>query len=550
MRSTNHRAIATGIATSTLAALSALAAGPVDSLPVYPEGAEIPRNMTPEELAYTSNNPIAVPRAVTPPPTGPVRAVAEYEPMDGIILAYEGNSGWKQILRTMAVNITTVGNANVYLYCDSQSEANVAVFDIGIEGGDTSKVIPQIKTTDTIWCRDYGPRYIYQGDVRGIVDHTYNRPRPNDNTLPAHFAGFTGHPLYELPLIHGGGNYHLDSVGPAWSTELIANENPGLSESEIVDIWNDYQSSATTLTNAFPATVDSTQHIDMWTIMISEDAVIISDFPLAPGSTQDQVCDNHAVAMANAGYTVHRVPAVGNPFQTHYTYTNAVICNDLVLLPFYDNVTNANTYNAQALATWQAALPGHTIVQVDCDAIVTSAGVMHCICMHVPVNKNGANPGAYLVNVNGGDTYEPGEMVEVNWLTDDDVSVSNVDLLLSTNGGASFDTVIASMTADDGAFTWTVPDLFSDQAMIRVLARDGDGNTGGDESDAVFTINGAPACPTDINGDGLIDTADLGIIIAAFGSHGAGLPSDLNGDMAVDTADLGILIAAFGSSCP
>ncbi len=57
------------------------------------------------------------------------------------------------------------------------------------------------------------------------------------------------------------------------------------------------------------------------------------------------------------------------------------------------------------------------------------------------------------------------------------------------------------------------------------------------------------ACVTDINGDGVTDTADLGQLIAAFGAAGPN-PSDVNGDSAVDTADLGILIAAFGIPCP
>ncbi len=532
--------VAGGCASLTIGAVSDQSA----SL-VYPEGAAIPRNMTPAEEHAVALNPIATPRAVTPPPSGPVRAVAEYEPMDGIILAYEGLPGWKTILQNMAAGITTTGNATVYLYCDSQSEANIAVFDMGLAGADTNKIVPIIKTTDTIWSRDYGPRYIYQGDVRGIVDHTYNRPRPNDNTVPANFAALTGRPLYELPLVHGGGNYHLTDSAPAWSTELIVNENPGMTEQQIVDTWNEYQGAATMITDAFPASVDSTQHIDMWTIMISDNAAIVSDFPLASGSAQDQVCDNHAAAMINAGYTVHRVPAVGNPGQIHYTFTNAVMCNDLVLLPYYDGI--AQSYNDQALATWQAALPGHTIVQVDCDAIVNSAGVMHCICMHVPSNSNGANPGAFLMNLNGGETFEPNDMVEINWLSDDDVSVTNVDILLSTDGGASFDTVIASATADDGAYTWSAPDIFSDQARIRVVARDAQGNTGSDDSDADFTINGAIACPADLNSDGVIDTADLGLLIGVFGTSSPN--ADINGDGVVDTADLGALIGEFGTSC-
>jgi hypothetical protein len=54
--------------------------------------------------------------------------------------------------------------------------------------------------------------------------------------------------------------------------------------------------------------------------------------------------------------------------------------------------------------------------------------------------------------------------------------------------------------------------------------------------------------PGDINNDGCVDTADLGILIGSFGSC-PGCPADLNGDDAVDSADLGILIGALGTGC-
>ncbi|MCB9838607.1 MAG: S8 family serine peptidase [Phycisphaeraceae bacterium] len=59
----------------------------------------------------------------------------------------------------------------------------------------------------------------------------------------------------------------------------------------------------------------------------------------------------------------------------------------------------------------------------------------------------------------------------------------------------------------------------------------------------------APVCAWDLNGDGVTDTADLGILIDAFGAHGMGLPADLNGDMVVDTSDLGVLLGHFGETC-
>jgi len=70
---------------------------------------------------------------------------------------------------------------------------------------------------------------------------------------------------------------------------------------------------------------------------------------------------------------------------------------------------------------------------------------------------------------------------------------------------------------------------------------------GGDQSSGVV-LRIVSACPADLNGDGIVDTADLGALIGAFGATDAGA-ADINGDGAVDTADLGTLIGAFGTTC-
>ncbi|MEO0716520.1 MAG: hypothetical protein AAFY58_05970, partial [Planctomycetota bacterium] len=92
---------------------------------LYPEGSAIPRNLTAAEAAVVAEVPIAVPARsrATAPPTGPITAIAEYEPMEAIILAWEGPTSWKNILRDMAVAITTQGDADVWVYCDTSGEA-------------------------------------------------------------------------------------------------------------------------------------------------------------------------------------------------------------------------------------------------------------------------------------------------------------------------------------------------------------------------------------------------------------------------------------------
>lgn len=56
----------------------------------------------------------------------------------------------------------------------------------------------------------------------------------------------------------------------------------------------------------------------------------------------------------------------------------------------------------------------------------------------------------------------------------------------------------------------------------------------------------ACTCPPDLNGDGLVDSADLAILLGGWGGSG---PADLNGDGNVDAPDLSLLLGAWGE-CP
>jgi len=75
------------------------------------------------------------------------------------------------------------------------------------------------------------------------------------------------------------------------------------------------------------------------------------------------------------------------------------------------------------------------------------------------------------------------------------------------------------------------------------------GYQSGEVADIVtLTVADIIPCPADLNGDGLVDGADLGILLSAWGACDECL-ADLNGDGVVDGADLGILLTFWGA-CP
>ncbi|MFG0274647.1 MAG: right-handed parallel beta-helix repeat-containing protein [Phycisphaerales bacterium] len=116
--------------------------------------------------------------------------------------------------------------------------------------------------------------------------------------------------------------------------------------------------------------------------------------------------------------------------------------------------------------------------------------------------------------IDAGDNAMAG--VDVFDLDGDGDSLESIPFDLS--GGARF--IDAAATADTGAGGAPVIDLGAYEAA-----------------------SGAPLCPTDLNGDGMTDGADLGLLLGSWNSAGA---TDLNGDGVTDGADLGLLLGAWG----
>lgn len=68
-------------------------------------------------------------------------------------------------------------------------------------------------------------------------------------------------------------------------------------------------------------------------------------------------------------------------------------------------------------------------------------------------------------------------------------------------------------------------------------------------SDRVSVIDHVRAtpCPADLNGDGLVNGADLGLVLSSWDIGPGG---DLDGDGTTGGSDLGILLSAWGTCAP
>ncbi|PZQ13499.1 MAG: hypothetical protein DI564_11450 [Rhodanobacter denitrificans] len=345
------------------------------------EANPLPRTRAAHERRAAARPPLALSGVPTGAPPGPVRAQTEYEANQGLMIRW---GAMNSVHTAMVVPITTADPpSDVWIVVSGPGQEASARSVLTGAGADPARLHFITAESDSAWIRDYGPRFIDDAGRRSISDHVYNYAagRPNDDRVPQAVAAQWSEAIYDLPLYHGGGNFHLFRNREAFMTRLIVADNPGLSEQQIKDTYLLHQGLDVTLTDPFPSWYDGTQHIDMWMLPLADDKVLIGQYgPNEGGGVPKTVTDATAALMQSRGYTVYRT-AGWNSGGTHYTYTNSVIMNRLVL------VCQFNGYpaeNAAAIETFESALPEHEIVPVDCSGIIGLAGAIHCIVMHVP----------------------------------------------------------------------------------------------------------------------------------------------------------------------
>jgi len=169
--------------------------------------------------------------------------------------------------------------------------------------------------------------------------------------------------------------------------------------------------------------------------------------------------------------------------------------------------------------------------------------------------------GPFLVNsFNGsGVTVDGGSTQTITWSVANTnvapVSVDNVKISLSTDGGLTFPTVLAASVPNNGSASVTLPTVVTSSARIKVEAI---GNVFFDVSNADFAIQQpvvVTPVPGDADGDGVVGCSDLSIVKASVGKKpgqaGYDARADVNKDGVVDARDLAYVNARLpaGSTC-
>ena len=326
---------------------------------------ELPIGLTEDEMLRV-HEIYSMGRETDPPPT-PVRNVAEYERMQGVLIRYPFGIS-TEMISEMSEDIT--------VYCLVSSSQQSSAFNALENGGvNLDNVEFVIGSTDSYWTRDYGPWWVVDGDRNmAVVDFTYNRPRPNDNDAPLKMSNHLEVPFYASDIVHTGGNYMTDGLGISASTDIVYTEN-SIPDEDVDSLMQDYYG-----IDIYHVVDDPNNtyidHIDCWGKYLSTTKVLIREVP--ESHPQYDEIEEAAEYFSNSlnkwgePWELFRVWTPGNQ-----PYTNSLILNEKIFVPI-----TGGSWDDEALTVYETAFPGYEVLGFSGSWESTDA--LHCRTKGIP----------------------------------------------------------------------------------------------------------------------------------------------------------------------
>jgi agmatine/peptidylarginine deiminase len=332
---------------------------------------ELPIGFTEEELGRLDE--IGIGHTATAPPATPIRRPAQWEPVTGALIRYNSGFGLPvAMIREYAEDLT------VHILCVTSQQASCYNY-LNANGVNMTNVTFLDIDTNSMWTRDYGPQGVFADGIWGIVDHIYNRPRPLDDQVNWQLGTEWGCSVYGTDLVHTGGNFLYDGHGTGFSTDLVWDENPGMSHAEIAQVMEDYLG-ITDYVVLPDISSTGIHHIDCWMKVLSEETILVKE--VSPGHAHYDELEANVATLGTLTncygrpYNVVRVFCGSLGGSAVAAYTNAIILNDKVFVPTYGISTDA-----AAIATYEAAMPGYEVFGFDGSWLSDDA--IHCRTMEI-----------------------------------------------------------------------------------------------------------------------------------------------------------------------
>ena len=333
------------------------------------------------------------------------RLPAEWEPQDGVLLAWpHADTDWaprlEQVEATCAALIAAISRHERVVLCVAnatvRARAEQALGSAEARGENVRYVVLEY---DDTWLRDSGPITLTDGRQFRLTDFRFtgwggkfgaNRDDALiGNLIVREVFAPAEHVRVDWAL--EGGAIESDGKGTILTTwRCLHQRHPEQSREEMSQLLRDKLAAQSVLwlEHGYLQGDDTDAHIDTLARFAPDDTIVFQ--------ACDDASDTHYGELARMRDELAALRTLdGKPYRLHAlpwakpilddgrrlaaSYANYLIINDAVLVPAYDDASDA-----EAARIIGAAHPGRDVVPIPCRPLIWQNGSLHCMTMQLP----------------------------------------------------------------------------------------------------------------------------------------------------------------------
>ncbi len=255
--------------------------------------------------------------------------------------------------------------------------------------------------SDDVWARDHGPITVVRDGKAVHLDFTFSGwggkfQAGRDNRITRRLAALDAFraPIETVDFVLEGGAIESDGEGTLLTTErclLAATRNPQFGKAQVEQKLKDWfgLSRVLWLKHGDLAGDDTDGHIDTLA-RFCDPATIAYQACGDPGDAHYaglRAMEQELKSFRRMDGQAYRLVPLPLPKAIHDStgrrlpagYANFLIINGAVLAPVY-----GDTQDGAALELLRGCFPGREVIGIDCRALITQYGSLHCVTMQIP----------------------------------------------------------------------------------------------------------------------------------------------------------------------
>lgn len=375
--------------------------------------------------------------SVTPAPVAGIRAIAEWEHVDSVVIHWDEalDSFFDEMVN--AVHRTS----NVHLITADVAESEKLKKRLGTEGLNLSNIKFFEYANNSIWSRDFGPITVEMPDgAPAFVDLRYFPNRTRDDLVPTLLSNYYAVDVYRPDVQAEGGNFMSNGNGICGISDVIPQRN-GQTHEQTTNIYKQYMGCKTVIIGEH-LIGEGTGHIDMWAKFTREDVVLVGSYAVTDNAENAARLDRNAAKFAAITFPdghkmkVIRIPMPASRGQVFESFTNSLVINNTVIIPRYDD---AKSKEAAAFAAYKEAFPeGYSFKWVDSTDVIEWGGAVHCTTMGYAVGPIVPNA-AFATPVKDKSFFQANPVVPIADVGETDSTISVPTTVTDMTGDVSID---------------------------------------------------------------------------------------------------------------